>query len=127
METIYSRIIWDKLNKKDYKIHLQPWQKTDKLICQYFESLSADEIIEFLEKDMSWIDIEPEVDYYDGHFHKLKQKKHNLKIHDCGLVPTLLHIILKLNIAPSELVLLKKLLEIYLIKVKEKKKQESDT
>lgn len=120
METIYSNIIWDKLGEKNYKIHNAPWNRTVKKMCDYFETRSAEEIKEVLDEELSWVDIKKDTDYYDGNLHEISQQNEGkIILHDCSLIPTLLHIMIELNIDSEELRLLEKLLIIYKKKEKE--------
>lgn len=127
METIYSNIIWDKLGEKNYKIHTAPWNRTVKKMCDYFKTLNADEIKQILADELSWVTITKDVDYYDGSMHDISQNgSGEIQIHDCALLPTLLHIMIELNISSDELRLLEKLLIIYQDKVKESVKVTTD-
>lgn len=93
METLWSKIIWNKLNLKDYEIHKEPFEKTMTLVLDYFRTLKSTEIINELE-DLTYTTIDNKHDYYDGFFNKFEQGENNkLYHHDSAIFPLLLQLI----------------------------------
>lgn len=118
METIYTKIIWDVLGKKDYKLHKEEPQKTEKLILDWIKSTPLEKVDEILFKDCSWLDKVTAEDYYDGFFYGFSQEakdteSQKIMIHDMGMLPTLLHMAIKVKFAPSELRFMADILEAY--------------
>jgi hypothetical protein len=125
METIYSRIIWKELGMKDYKIHEEPFEKTDGLIIDWVKNNSIEKVNEVL-FDISWIDTITNSGYYDGQFYginqreKDKQYKHedgkpqpDLILHDTSMFTSILHLSIKTRLSPDELIFMAKILEVY--------------
>jgi hypothetical protein len=130
METIYSKIIWGELDLKDYKIHLEPWEKTETLILNWIKETELDKVEEVL-FDISWIRKSTYENYYDGPFYgfsqhddevlsKLDGIKADIVIHDCGMLPTILEMAIRTRMAPSDLLFMAKILEAFWAKVPKK-------
>lgn len=130
METIYSKIIWDELGLKDYKIHLEPWEKTEELILDWIRDNDLEKVEEAL-FDISWIRKSTYENYYDGPFYGFSQHddevlknlegtKADIVIHDCGMVPTILEMAIRARMAPSEFSFMAKVLEEFWKKVPKK-------
>jgi len=88
----------------------------------YFHSLSLDELQEEIDA-MSWIEVEKNVDYYDGSFHKIHQgdpEKNSIDLHDTGILPTIIKMCVSLQLEVSEINFIAKVLEIYYSKHTEK-------
>jgi len=129
MDTIYSKIIWQELGLKDYKISKEPWEKTDALILNWFKESSLEKINEVL-SDISWISDMTNEGWYDGQFYGINQTdkekrpineyskapQADLVIHDAGLMPSMLQIGMKAFMSPSDFRLIANILEIYYAK-----------
>ena len=127
METIYSRIIWHELGLKDYKIHLEPWEKTEKLILDWIENNDLEKVEEVL-FDISWIRKSTYESYYDGPFYgfsqhedavldKLEGIKADVVIHDTGMLPSILEMAIRTRMSPSDFMFIAKILEAFWKKV----------
>lgn len=129
MNTIYSEIIWDQLNLKDYKIHLEPWDKTENLIIDWVRDNTLEKVNEVL-FGLSWIYRIVDDGWYDGQFYGLnqrekdKQYKHDddkvqsdIIIHDGGILPSFLHVAIKSGMNSSELRFMANLLDVYYEKI----------
>lgn len=126
METIYSKILWGELGLKDYKIHEEDNGKTNQLILDWIKETPLERVDEVLFSDLSWIDRITDDGYYDGQFHGINQRVENkmyktddgepqsdIVIHDCGLLPSILHIAIKTGSQPEEFYFIAKILEVY--------------
>jgi hypothetical protein len=125
METIYSRVIWRELGLKDYKIHEEPWNKTEALIIQWLKDTPIERVNEVI-KDLSWLESVTFEGYYDGSFHGINQreKENRLKtpngdpdpditIHDTAIMTSLIHLFSKIGVSPSELRFIANFMEEY--------------
>jgi hypothetical protein len=125
METIYSRVIWRELGLKDYKIHMEPREKTEAHIINWVKGTPLEKVNEVI-NSLSWISSVVNEGYYDGPFYGINQRKDearykddkgklesDLLLHDCGVIPTMLHILTKVSASPSELRFCADLLEEY--------------
>lgn len=126
MQTIYSKIIWEELGLEDYKIHLEDWKNTEKLIIDWIKNTPIEKVDEVL-SELSWINRIEEDAYYDGHFHVINQyskeeeqiliekgkPKHDLIIHDSGLIPSFLNIAIKCNMSSNEIRFMADLMDAY--------------
>jgi hypothetical protein len=130
METIYSKIIWDELGLKDYKIHLESWSKTEELILDWVRNNELEKVEEVL-FDLSWIRKSTYEDYYDGPFYGFSQHaddvlknlegtKADIVIHDCAMLPTILEMAIRTRMSPSDFTFMAKLLEEFWKKVPKK-------
>jgi len=130
METIYSKIIWGELGLKDYKIHLEPWEKTEGLILDWVRNNELEKVEEAL-FDLSWIRKSTYENYYDGPFYgfsqhddevldKLEGTKADIVIHDCGMLPTILEMAIRTRMSPSDFTFMAKILEEFWKKVPKK-------
>jgi len=127
MDTIYSRIIWEELDLKDYKIHLEPWEKTETLILNWINDTELERVEEVL-FDLSWIRKSTYEDYYDGPFYGFSQSeedalkkskgiKADIVVHDCGMLPTILEMAIRTRMSPSDFIFMSKILETFWKKV----------
>lgn len=128
MESIYSRIIWHELGLKDYEIHKSDREKTQNLILDWIKSTPLEKVNEVL-FDISWIDRIVNDGYYDGQFYGINQRdkdnqhkvdgecQSDIVIHDCGILPSILHLAIKSKICPEQLIFLAKILDAYLEKI----------
>lgn len=125
MNTIHSKIIWDELGLKDYKIHLEDKDKTQQLILDWIRDNTLEKVEEVL-FDLSWIDRITNDGYYDGPFYGLNQHdkdkqylsddgtpQSDILVHDVGLKPTIIHIAIKTRMSPEEFIFISKILEVY--------------
>lgn len=126
METIYSKIIWDELGMREYKIHEEFGDKTDELIINWVRETPLEKVNEILFSELSWIDRIDDDGYYDGNFYGINQRvvdkmyktddgkpQSDVVIHDVGIFPSILHIAIKTGMHVSELKFMAKLLEVY--------------
>ena len=126
METIYSKVLWNELGLREYKIHVEPWEKTNALILNWVKDAPLEKVTEVL-LDLSWIASIVDDSYYDGQFYGINQrdKKHRPKlesgriqsditIHECGVLPSILHIAINTGTSPQELRFCADILEEYL-------------
>jgi hypothetical protein len=129
MESIYSRIIWKELGMKDYKLHVEPFEKTEKLILDWVKDNTIEKVNEVL-FDISWIDRITNDGYYDGQFYGISQREKDKQnknedgtiqsdviIHDIGLLPSILHIAIKTRIYPDDFRFIATILEAYYDKI----------
>ncbi len=127
METIYSKIIWNELDLKDYKIHKEPVEKTENLILEWIESSSLEKVEEVL-FELSWFRKVTFESYYDGPFFGFSQRedevlekheglKSDIAIHDCGMLPSILDMAIKTRMSPSDFIFIAKILEAFWKKV----------
>ena len=127
METIYSKIIWGELGLKDYKIHLEPWEKTEMLILDWIEANDLEKVENVL-FDLSWIRKSTYESYYDGPFYgfsqhdddvlnKLEGSKADIVIHDCAMLPSILEMAIRTRMSPSDFIFIAKILEAFWKKV----------
>jgi hypothetical protein len=97
MDTIYSEIIWNRLGKKDYQIHTEPYEQTLKLVTDYIKSLNSMEM-ENLLSDISGIEIDYKGDYYDGYFINISSSENNnILVHQSGIETFILQLIMTLG------------------------------
>ncbi len=124
MDTIWSYVIWDKLgfSCEGYKIHEEPLERTHKLVLDYFNGLSIEEIQSEL-IHLSWfVTMKFDAGYYDGHFHEIAQEaddkkpitdREKIKIHETATLPLLLNLVTSLKVDKEELEFAIKFLEMY--------------
>lgn len=125
METIYSRVIWHELGLKDYKLHIEPREKTEALIIDWVKETPLEKVNEVI-NEISWVSSVVRESYYDGPFYGINQREKedrykdeegnpqsDLVIHDCGIIPTMFHILSKISASPTELRFCADLLEEY--------------
>jgi hypothetical protein len=123
MQTIYSQIIWAELGMKDYKIHTEPWAKTEKLVLDWIRETDIERVEKVL-FDLSWITRISYEDYYDGPFFGFSQRddevlkktpghKCDLAIHDTGMLPSVLRMAIQTRMSPEELRFIANILEIF--------------
>ena len=115
------------MDLKDYKIHLEPWKKTETLILNWINDTELERVEEVL-FDLSWIRKSTYENYYDVPFYgfsqhddevlsKLDGIKADIVIHDCGMLPTILEMAIRTRMAPSDLLFMAKILEAFWTKV----------
>jgi hypothetical protein len=130
MDTIYSKIIWEELELKDYKIHKEPWERTEKLILDWIRENPLEKVEEVL-FDLSWIRKITYETYYDGPFYgfsqhsdevldKLDGYKSDVVIHDCGMLPSILEMAIRTRMSPSDFRFIAQILEEFWKKVPKK-------
>jgi len=120
MDSIYSRIIWQELGLKDYKIHEQNVEKSDKLILDWVKDTPKEKVGEVL-SDLSSINDVTDAGWYDGQFYGINQRdederpvdENDLIIHSTGLIPSIIDISMKCNVHPDELRLIADIIETY--------------
>ncbi len=124
MRTIYSEIIWNQLGLKDYQIHKEEGDKTNKLILDWVNDSSLEKVQEVL-FGLSWINKVVDNGWYDGQFYGFNQRtvplppnedgtpQSDLMIHDCGMLPTIFHMALKTGVGTDELRLIADLIDAY--------------
>jgi len=123
MESLYSRIIWGEMGRKDFKIHTADPKDVEKMILDWFRKEDMEKV-ENLIFEMSWISKTTFETYYDGPFYGfsqqddeelMKQEGHkcNILLHDIAMVPTILEMSLRTGMSPSELRLIADILEIF--------------
>lgn len=137
METLYSRIIWEELGRRDIKINEEPFEKIEELILDWFKSAPKERIQEVL-KELSWFDRITFEDWYDGAFYGINQREKekqyknekgnidpDIVVHDSGIMPSVLYLLIKTNISPEELEFYAKILRIYRNRMRDEKPNES--
>lgn len=124
MHTIYSKIIWEELNLKDYKLHKEDPQKTEQLILDWVKDTPIEKVDEVL-GDLSWVYEVKDDGFYDGTFYAINQRneeerpkkdgevENDMVIHQNGIIPSLLFMSLKTGVYPEDLRFIANILEIY--------------
>lgn len=124
MHTIYSKIIWEELNLKDYKLHKEDPQKTEQLILDWVKDTPIEKVDEVL-GDLSWVMEVKDDGFYDGTFYAINQRneeerpkkdgevENDMVIHQNGIIPSLLFMSLKTGVYPEDLRFIANILEIY--------------
>ena len=123
MESLYSRIIWGEMGRKDFKIHTADPKDVEKMILDWFRTEDLEKV-EKLIFEMSWITKTTFETYYDGPFfgfsqqtdeELMKQEGHkcNILLHDIAMVPTILEMSIRTGMSPSELRLIADIMEIF--------------
>lgn len=128
METLYSKVIWNKLGMKDYQIYNRPHKETDDLIVQWIKDTPLDEVLELI-NELSLNDMctsmEMEVDYYDGFFHSIKTTNNELYFHDTNILPIVMVFFIKFPQLIQEIDLIKRISEeCYNKKIRNEKEKE---
>lgn len=132
MNTIYSRIIWEELNFKDYKIHEEPFEKTENLIIGWIKDNPIEKVNEVF-NELSWLHSVTDEGYYDGQFFGLNQRKKedrnkhedgttkaDILIHHCALEPFMFFTAIKTGVSPESFEFVAKLLRAYYEKLPKK-------
>lgn len=126
MHTIYSKIIWEKLNLKDYKIHEESSEKTDELIFGWINDNSLEDVQKFFFNELSPISKITSQSWYDGQFYGIVQKSDEFRtkredgslmpdliLHDNDLIPSMLFMAMKTGMSPEDFIFMGKILEKY--------------
>ena len=122
METLYSKIIRDKLRLPTYSLHKQPWQKTQHLVCEYLHTLTLAEFVSLFEQQLHCVEFQHTVGFSNGYFHRLIQQfdgelENQIIIHDNEVVSTIILLLVKAGISKQEAHLIYRMYSMYLDKL----------
>jgi len=125
METIYSKIIWNELGLKDFKIHdVEPKLVTD-MVIDWVKTADFDKVEKVL-FDLSFFESISYETYYDGPFYGINQRskekrdelyegeyKCDVIVHHLNIFETVFHLLAKTNFSPNDLRFMAELLEVF--------------
>lgn len=113
MDTIWTKIIWEKLGNKECKLHEHTSQQLTKLVMEWIAKTPREEIVKTIEEIGA--PIEKDYDYYDGPFHVLGRMGEGagsaLVFHDNEIEPIVIGLFLAFPRLLQEMDLIKSIVE----------------
>jgi len=111
MVSLWSKIIWEKLGMREFKIHEHTMVDILPLVLEWIKTTPKEEVLETIKEIGA--EIKKNVEYYDGNFHELKTGTDGLWIHDTNLLPFVLEFFLEFPELIDEIGFIKKFAEEY--------------